>query len=58
MPDIYDVVQTIRQFGMARYCGVKPSHWAYDFMLETQNAGIGLIHCLKSFEAYMRNRYA
>lgn len=50
MPDSYDIQQAIRQFGMARWYGIHPHAWAYSFMLSTQDAGIGLGYCFKTFE--------
>ena len=57
MPDIYDIVQGIRQFGMTIYCGISPENWAYHWMLCTQDAGIGVSHCFDTFHEWV-NRHA
>lgn len=58
MPDIEDIVQSVRQFGMAIYCGLPVSHWAYAFMVNTRDAGICVGPCLDVFHEQTRGRYA
>ena len=57
MPDIYNIIEKIREFGMTIYCGISPGNWAYHWMLNTQDAGIGVCHCLVTFDAWV-NRHA
>lgn len=57
MPDIESIVQAIRQHHFMRYCGVSIERFAYDWMLNAQDAGIGVAHCFDTFHEWM-NRHA
>jgi hypothetical protein len=57
MPDIYDIVRAIDQFGMTIYCGISPESWAYHLMLCTRDAGISVVPCMVTFNEWV-NRHA
>lgn len=49
MPDIYDAYFSIYQHHMMLYCGVSVEKFAHDFMLTTQQSGIGAEQCFITF---------
>lgn len=55
MPDIEFIVQTIRQHHFMRYCGVSFDRFAYDWMLNAQDAGIDIAHCFKTYCEWVNN---
>ena len=49
MSDIYEIYSSIYQHHMMLYCGVSVERFAYDFMLNTQQSGIGADQCFITF---------
>lgn len=49
MPDIELIFQAIYQHHFMRYCGVSVTRFAYDWMLNAQDAGIDIAHCFQTY---------
>jgi hypothetical protein len=53
MPDIECIVQSIRQHHFMRFCGVSPEKFAYDWMVNSRDAGIGIDYSFQSFTEWV-----
>ncbi len=49
MLDVYEIYSCISQHHMMLYCGVSFDRYAYDWMLDAQDAGIDIANCFKTF---------
>lgn len=58
MPDIYEAYFSIYQHHMMLYCGVSVERFAHDFMLTTQQSGIGAGQCFITFVDWISKQHA